>query len=322
MALENVPFFVGNGAEHSAAIARTVAFAAVGGRSGVASPNDLRVAAQNIPNGTVRVLSGVATLNNTYAGGSGQAYVARNLSQTHITIQPTGSSGGRSDLLVLSVVDPEFEGSAPPDPNDFEYTRLEVISGVPSTTKNLDNIELPRPSIALARIDIPANTGTITSGMIMDLRDLANPRRERHLRVHYPSGYWHDGTAHKVGSSYSSWPFKVADRPTLYVPEWATQMQIVVNISGAYYRKGSSVDSVIGMRTGFGTEGSQNGIAIATDTGRYHYSVIGEHLIEPSRRGTNQLVNVQAQQTRGNGTFWADYQTSVSIDIEFSEVID
>lgn len=322
MALETTPWMIGGGAEHSAAIARTVAFAATGGRSGVASPTDLRVAAQNTPNGTVRVLSGVATLNNTYAGGAGQAYVARNLSQTNVAIQPTGSSGGRSDLIVLSVLDPEFEGSAPTDPNEFNYSRLEVISGVPSTTRNLDNIELPRPAIALARIDIPANTGTITSGMIKDLRVLANPRRERHLRVHYPSGYWHDGTAHKVGSSYSSWPIKAADRPTLYVPEWATQMQIVVNISGAYYVKGTSVDSVIGMRTGFGAEGSQNGIAIAADTGRYHYSVIGEHLIEPSRRGTNQLVNVQAQQTRGNGTFWADYQTSVSIDIEFSEVID
>lgn len=322
MALETTPFFIGNGATHSAGIARTVAYAATGGRSGVAAPGDLRVAAQNVPNGTVRALSGVAILLNSYAGGSGQAYVARNLSQTHVTIQPTGSSGGRSDLIVLSVVDPEFEGSAPTDPNDFEYTRLEVISGVPSNTRNLDSIDFPRPAVALARIDIPKSTGTITSGMIKDLRVLANPRRDRNLLTIYPKGYWHDGTAHRVGSGYSSWPITPTERPRVWVPEWASKLQIVVSISGAYYRAGSSDDSVIGMRTGFGAEGDQNGIAIASETGRYHYTVVGDHYIDPSKRGTEQLINVQAQQTRGNGTFWADYQTSVAFDYEFSEILD
>lgn len=245
--LEQVPFMIGGGAEHSAAIARSVAYASTGGKEGVASPGDFKIAAQNVPNGTVRALAGVATLLNTYAGGSGQAYVAKNLSQTHINIQPTGSTGGRSDLIVLSVRDPEFEGEAPSDPNDFEYTRLEVISGVPSTTTSLEEIEFPRPAIPLARIDIPKSTATITSGMIRDLRFLANPRTQRHLFVYaltqddgiIPLRNATDPNIPNPTVVGDWWPNpKNVSDWTIDVPEWAQRVRMVGQWGGVLLKSG------------------------------------------------------------------------------------
>lgn len=240
MALETTPFMVGGGAEHSAGIARSIAYAATGGKEGIGAPGDLKVAAQSVPNGTVRVYPGVATILNSYAGGTGQSYVAKNLSQTNVTIQPTGSTGGRSDLIVLSVTDPEFEGEAPADPNNFNYTRLEVISGVPSTTTSLDEIEYPRPAIPLARIDIPANTGTITSGMIKNLRFLANPRTERKLYV-YPL-VQSDGI-HKLDNyrDIGDWWVNPKDVSNWYidVPEWAQRVRIIGQAGGVKIQKGS-----------------------------------------------------------------------------------
>lgn len=320
MAIDKTPWFVGGGAEHSAALARILAHAATGGASGVVRAHYCRVVAAPTPNGTVIVRPGAVVIPSTFAGGSAQSYIGHIPSSTSVSIQPTSSTGGRSDLIVLTVTDPEYIGSAPTDPNDYDYFRVEVIAGVPSSTTSATQVAIGKPAVALARVDLPSNTGTVQSNHIKDLRELPNPRRERNLMTIYPSGYYHDGSAHKASSGgYSSWPIRASERPRVWVPEWATQLQIVINISGAYFIPGTSTDTVLGFRTGFGAEGAQHGIAIGEEKGRFHYSIVGTHHVPTSRRGTDQLINIQANQTRGNGGFWADYQTSVSLDYEFSE---
>ena len=141
------------------------------------------------------------------------------------------------------------------------------------------------------------------------------------MRAIFPSG-----ARRAIPGTYNSWPITAAERPVLYVPEWATNIDIVAHISGAKFEKGNSADFVAGIRTSFGnTLPSQNGIIVqdAGDTnGRYHYSLVGNHKIPAAMRGTDQYLNLQAQRTGSTGNVYADYQTSVIIDWEFSEVAE
>ncbi len=321
MALDPVPYFTGqDGVRHSAEVVRAALYASTNGAEGVSGVSDLKVQAQPVPNNTVRVIPGGALLLNRYAGAGGQSYALRNATATDVTITATGSSGGRTDLLVARVFDTQYEGTPPVDANAFQYSRLAVIEGVPSNTKSARDLNLAYPAVALAKITIPANTATITNAMITNLRRVAQPRRDRAMRAVFPS------LRHAIPGSYNSWPITLAQRPLIYVPEWATNIDIIGHISGAKFEKGNAVDFVAGIRTGFaGTEPGQNGIIVqdAEDTnGRYHYSVVGSHKIPAQFRGTDQYINLQAQRTGSTGNVYADYQTSVIIDWEFSEVAE
>lgn len=320
MAMERVPYMIGGGFEHSTEVMRAALAAATSGAEGVLGAGDFKVGPTAVPGSSVSIMPGNGLLRNSYVGGSAQSYAVRAPSATELPIQATGSAGGRTDLVVARVDDPTYAGG-PFDPATFEAARFEVIRGVPATTATAAALGLGYPAIELARITLPASTGTVTAGMITDLRRVALPRRERRLSTIYPTGDYESGTAHRAYTgSYAAWPIRPEERPQLLVPSWANQLQVVVHISGVQYVKGTSAISRLGLRTGFGTSGSENGIAVETTTGRHHYSVVGTHFIEESRRGTPQLLNVQAVQTAGDGVFWADYQTSVAIDAEFSEV--
>lgn len=232
MAVDRTPWFVGGGAEHSPEIARQALFDSTGGNEGVSSVGGLRVAAQAVPNGTVRALTGGGLLLNRYPGGTGQSYAVRNKTQTSIPITPTGSGGGRTDLVVIRVVDPQYEGQPPVDPNDFDYTRFEVIQGVPAGTTTFAELNRNYPAIALAKITIPASTATITDAMITNLRKLAQPRTDvvnvprpnvtndagmtLGSRAAFPQGEWFPN----VGGNLNNGRYDIP------VPTWATRMQI------------------------------------------------------------------------------------------------
>lgn len=320
MAMDNTPWFVGaDGAQHSAEVARALAFAGTRGSEGIIGVSDLKVQAEAVPTTTVRALTGAGLVLNRYPGGSLQTYILRNPSQTSVAITATGSGGGRTDLVVARVLDPQYEGNPPADPITFQYARIAVIQGVPSGTTTARELNLGYPAIALAKVTLPASTATITNAMITDLRRVANPRRERAMVTIFPSV-----TATMPTGSYASWPIALAQRPLVYVPEWATRLDIIGLISGAKYVKGDGLnDSVAGIRTGFGsTLPSENGIMIqdAEDSGgRYHYSLVGRHTIDSSLRDTSQYLNLQGVRSAGTGIWTADYQTSISIDWEFSE---
>lgn len=323
--LDATPWFVGGGAQHSPEVARLLAHVATQGAAGIVGVGDLRVSAQPTPNGQIRIAPGAVIIPNRYAGGGQQSYSLRNSTQTDVTVVPTGSGGGRTDLVIARVLDPQYEGNPPADPVTFDYGRLQVLQGVPAGTKTVKELGLTYPAVALARISIPASTGTITSGMITDLRRVANPRRERAMVTIFPTGNWRQKTAQQINTaSYSSWPITVDQRPTVYVPEWATQLDIVAHLSGVIYRKGSTAaDTAAGIRTGFAnTTPSQNGILVqdAEDSdNRYHYTVVGSHVVDATLRGTEQRINIQAYRSSGTGLWYGDYQTSVVIDWEFSE---
>lgn len=318
MAFDPTPWFVGGGAQHSPEVARALAYAGTRGSEGIAGLADLKVTAQSTPNGTVQVAPGGGLLLNRYPGGTGQSYSLRNATATNVTVTPTGSGGGRTDLVIARVLDPQYEGSAPSDPTTFQYAYPTIIQGVPSGTLTAKELNLNYPAIALAKITLPASTGTVTNAMITDLRKVAQPRRDRAMVTVFPSA-----TVSVPTSAYASWPIDPSQRPLVAVPDWATRVDIVAHLSGVAFAQTAGAQTVAGIRTGFGsTLPAQNGIIVqdsGDSSGRYHYTLIGTHLIDSTLRGTNQYINLQAWRTAGSGMWTADYQTSVVIDWEFSE---
>lgn len=241
--IDPVPWLV-NGFEHSDGVARSLAYVAASGNEGITKSGDLRVMAQATPNGSVRVLAGTAAMLNKYAGGSGEMYLGKNNSSTNVTISPTSSTGGRTDLVIMRILDPNKEGNFPSKPDEFDVTRLNVIQGVSSNITSVDSLDLPYPAIALAKIKIPASTATITSAMITDLREMANPRTsnvietrplwagdnigtrlELHSRTPYPAGEWWPNAGGATGTGAYH----------VDIPKWATRMQISMEWLGVRY---------------------------------------------------------------------------------------
>lgn len=175
---------------------------------------------------SVRVSTGACIINSRASGGGHQSYVGRNIGQDVIPISATGSSAGRSDLIVARVEDPFMAGEQWEDPSDVTrgpYIFTRVIPNVPANTTTAPS---GSSAIALARIDIPPNTGTINTGMIKDLRRLAQPRSATITVGGVPNSY-----THYVGQTEQGDPFgmaRVSDvNPFVDIPAWATEADIV-----------------------------------------------------------------------------------------------
>lgn len=240
MAMERVPYLVGGGFEHSAEIMRVMLAAATSGAEGIMTPGDMKVNPLPVPGTSVVVAPGNALIRNSYSGGAGQTYATRAPEQTELPIVATGSAGGRTDLIVARIDDPTY-GGGPFDPLTFEAAKFEVIRGVPANTKTTKGLGLNYPAIALARVTLPASTGTVTAGMITDLREVALPRKERHLYV-YPLVQG-DGI-HRIVNKRDIgdwWPNP--DTVTgwrIDVPEWAQRVRIIGQAGGVLIRRGSA----------------------------------------------------------------------------------
>jgi len=221
--MERVPYLVGGGFEHSAEVMRAMLAAATSGAEGIVNAGDFKVQPLAVPGTSVRVAPGNALIRNSYGGGQAQTYAVRAGSETELPIVATGSAGGRSDLVVARVDDPTYQGGAF-DPATFEAARFEVVSGVPAGQRDLTGLGLTYPAIPLARIDLPASTGTVTNARITDLRAIAIPRKERYLFVHPLTladgekrlttvgvdGWWPGGTGFRVD-----------------VPTWAQRVRVL-----------------------------------------------------------------------------------------------
>lgn len=229
MAMERVPYLVGGGFEHSAEVMRAALAASTSGAEGLVSPGDFKVTPTSVPGTSVAVAPGNALIRNSYGGGSAQTYAVRAPSQTELPIQATGSAGARTDLIIARVDDPTYAGGAF-DATTFEAAKFEVIRGVPASTRAAAQLGLSYPAIALARVALPASTGTVTAGMITDLRKLAQPRKERHLFVHpLVQG---DGVRRLASEDETGqyWPDVTAWR--VEVPDWAQRVRMVAQWGG------------------------------------------------------------------------------------------
>lgn len=234
--IENVPWAV-DAAAHSAQVARTLAYSATSGEPGVVQFGDLAVRATQTPSGQVRVASGAVNIANRYAAAASQMYIGRNVSETLVDIPASGSSGSKTWYVCATVKDPEYPGTqAPSDPlsPEAQYFFFEVLASIPTT----------RPCEPLAKVVVPANTGTITQAMITDLRKVSRPKREP-IWVNRPllnsdiQGYSHKLRMAKNGDGVARGE-EFPDRNNggefaVQCPEWASWALINLTWSGVRY---------------------------------------------------------------------------------------
>ncbi|WIC90167.1 minor tail protein [Arthrobacter phage VroomVroom] len=216
MALDNVPWFIGGGAEHSPAVARLLGYAATQGATGIIQPSDLIVRALAVPGTAVRIGPGAATLYNRYPGATSQSYLVRNISDTNVEIPATGSGSGATRYIIIRVTDPQYGGQVPADVLNGPYVEAVQVSSITN---------LPYPFVPLAKIVQPASTGTITQAMITDLREVANPREKSIVR---PNAIVASDTGLSLGATGVDGEVfpNAGGTQTIDIPDWATRVQI------------------------------------------------------------------------------------------------
>lgn len=307
MTLAQAPLLT-NGATHSAQTFRMMIRDLARGSEGVTEGNDLKVTPLTVPGGAVLVGDGSGIIRGRAVPWQGH-YTAYNVGTEQVAIAPTGATP-RSDLIVLRVLDPEYEGGRNPATDRIVF--FDVVSGVSATTTTPPS---GYSAIALARIDLPANTGTVTAAMIVDLRKVANPRRERSLRTAFPTA---SSTLAYSDNQWHTWPTNA--RWNVPVPPWATTATIVTTVTSIALRRAD----VFGlMRNVIGSATTQH-IAIDDDQGsgtRRNTLVIADSLTLPAAlRGTTAPIYLQTFMSRAEtGDIVVDGATTFILDIEFNE---
>ncbi|MGX1668621.1 hypothetical protein [Streptomyces sp. NPDC055400] len=307
MTLAQAPLLV-DGATHSAQTFRMMIKDLSRGGEGITEAADLKVTPLPVPGAGVQIADGSAVIRGKANMWQG-SYTAYNIGVATVPVAPTGATP-RSDLIVLRISDPEFEGGL--DPAKDQINVFDVIPNVASTAT-----AVPKgvTGIAIARLDIPANTGTITAAMIRDLRRVANPRRERTLYSAYPTKLT---KAYKDDNKWYNWPAEA--RWMIPVPEWATKMIFTVIIAGLRL----DFDSLYGtLQPVFGTVVGQ-GTVVDDNQGkvvRRSTAIVADTLTLPAAyRGTSQPLFLQARMSKDwKGDLSVDAGSSIVADVEFTE---
>ncbi|CAM5468602.1 hypothetical protein [Streptomyces aurantiogriseus] len=306
MTLINPPLLT-HGGTHAARAFRMMVRDLARGSQGVTEGDDLKVRQLTTPGAGVRVVDGSAVIRGA-AWGQG-SYTQYNVGDATVPVAPTGASA-RSDLVCLRVEDPEYEGTRDPETDEIGY--FHVVSNVSATATTVPS---GMTAVPLARVDIPANTSVITDSMIKDLRQIANPRRERTLYTAYP-GSLSQLTAQN--GQWYNWP--TAARWKVPVPTWAVTVKLVVTLAGLRL---SRADVFANMQTVLGTTYGQ-AVAIDDDQGantRRNTVVLADTIsVSAALRGTTQDLYVRTQPSKSeSGDLGVDAATSLIADVEFTE---
>ncbi|MGW3827768.1 hypothetical protein ACWEAF_37250 [Streptomyces sp. NPDC005071] len=281
------------------------------GAQGVTEYNDLKVTPLTTPGAGVQVADGSGVVRGA-AWGQG-SYTQYNVGSATVNIAPTGATG-RTDMVVLRVLDPEYEGTLNPASDDVGY--FYVVSNVSATATQPP---AGMTAIPLARITQGPNSATITTAMITDLRTIANPRRDRQIYTASPTG---DQTwvGNKDGT-YVAWP--PAARWNIAVPVWAVRARIVLTVSALQVMNGSAWGHAAFKL------GSVQGQGVNYDTGAYTSSDRSQRVnlisadtltIPASLLGTTQSLQALVALDNANaGVLQADVATTGIADVEFEE---
>ncbi|MGW3101307.1 hypothetical protein [Streptomyces sp. NPDC001100] len=295
------------GADHSARAMRLMIRDLARGRQGIAESEDLKVRPLPTPGPGVRVGDGSALVHGARPWQG--AYTQSNIGDAEVGISPTGSVA-RTDLIVLRIEDPEWEGERDPRTQEIGYFHVvEAVTGEASAVPD------GMTGIALARVTLPRNTGAITADMITDLRQIANPRTERLLRVVHPT------TTDKVPGKHgqwAAWPKEAAW--DLDIPTWATRATIVVTLSGLRSEAGpvyAELRTRLGERAAKATVVDDDG----TTTRRSSVTLADDVAVPPAYRGSRQRLAVEINQNDqyGDGELAVATGTTVTLDVAFTE---
>lgn len=317
-------------------LARRAQYTATGGAEGVAGIGDLKVIPLAVPGNGVRVSVGGAQILNRYVTPVNQAYVVSNptIDTIDSSKMPPSNPGARSHLVVATVGDPQYSATGHPwmlatdppdgDENTFQYVRTWVIPNVPAGTKRFSELGLNYPALELARLDIPGGSTTYTTGTIVDLRKLVQPRTKDYQ--------WHvySADADSLGGAaltYEVWPDNSVKQ--IDIPSWATMCYANAFINGVI--DGNTARTQARIRISASTASP----ALATPYTQYDASapaapfrtniLLGGTMAIPSAlRGTTQQFEltgtaVDAPSLNGLAT---DSKSSVMIQLRFVEEPD
>ena len=313
------PAYAVDGGRVPAQMLRMMAWAATGGGNGIVRPGDLKVTALATPGGSVNIGAGGALAVTRYSGASGaQTYAAYNDATAALAIPATGSGAGRTDYIILRVDDWHFDGSqAPADPLAALYCSFQRVSALPTTY----------PYVPLAKITIPASTGTITNAMITDLRVMARPRRQRVLLATPTIA---SGTETLSSTSREYFPNQGGQK-LVDIPDWATRVairadwiQVVMaagNVQGAVWVGFGDWDGTkfeVETQT-FGFDNVQ-----AANASRATVTAADELVIPAKYRGRSNVTFQMWARRNGTGNVGLkiDQWSGACLDLEFKEVAD
>jgi hypothetical protein len=321
MALDGVPWFIGGEAEHGPDVARQLAYLACGGSEGVTTAGDLKVVPLDVPGAGAKVLAGSASILNRVSAQ--QAYSVRNAEADVESVKfgNTGSSGGRSDLVVCLVDNPYIDDNAqdPVSVTKGPYVRFVVVAGVPAGTKRLQDIPqyAGASGYALARVDQPSNNGTITSSMITDLRSVARPHSRRRVQQAQISAAFNI-TA--TAASPAPDDAKVSAL-SVDVPDWATAVNIRMTVVGVT-NSSANVAGTFSARIGtdVATAGTYYQEQVAGSS-RLTYIVEDTVAIPVAYRGTTQRLRTYASRSSNSaaGNLQLGTTSQIFWDVEFVE---
>jgi hypothetical protein len=327
-----VPWFIGGGAEHSAEVARLLAYHAVdGGSEGVGAADHMRVMARPVPGNGVRILPGAISVLNRSSGGIFQSYIDRVPIEKDLDIAATGSGGGRTDLIVYRVEDPQYPPWNPPsNVAEGPYGFYRVISGVPSGTTTAEELNLGYSAYALAKVTLPASTATVQQAHITDLRKIANPRAYRRLFAY--NLVQADGDFRLTSTTAQWWPELGPAHWRVDIPEWAVKANLIGTWNGvrthdsiAYGRVWARIGAAPGWGEGLVDTQHQSWDMARTGSGyaRETWATADDVNIPEALRGTDQAVRLLGRRddaTAGTNGPLITAMSSISFDIEFYEI--
>jgi hypothetical protein len=300
-----------NGATHSAQQFRMMVRDLANDSEGITQGDDLKVTQRSTPGGGVTVGDGSGVVKGRANAFQG-SYSVCNIGSTDVDIAATGSGAGRSDMIIVRVEDPEYEGSLDPQVDEIAY--FQVISNVSSSATTIPD---GRTGIPLARIDIPASTSTITTAMITDLRKVANPRKARTVVTQSPVSI-----STGIGASTTPAYFSTAAGVNIAIPDWATKVIVKIDVSPIRYNLGSFWGH---LSATFGSSLTVQQTTLDDNQGtgaRRVPAIIADTLTIPSSyRGTTQLLRVRAAaaDTSQVGRIYVDSGTTIAYDVQFEE---
>lgn len=229
-----LPAYAVDGGRVPAEMARRATYALSAGANGVVGVDDLKVSPLPTAGPGVQVSRGGAVVAMRAAGAHQyESYVIAQDSATNVSIPATGGSA-RTDYIIARVTDWHFTGdAAPADPLNalyWELARVSTLTGI------------SQPYVPLARINMPANQSAVTAGMITDLRNVAIPRRERHVMTRRINSGEVDRLT-TIGGTGESWPD--AAHVDLMVPSWATHVNVVAIFAQVEIPAGITFDGAV-----------------------------------------------------------------------------
>lgn len=317
------------GGTNSAAEARLMLQASTRSGQGVVEIGDLEVTATSPASTNVTVAAGSCIIRGAEVNFQG-SYSGVNAGTDTMAVPAAGASAVHH-LVVARAEDPTFSGS----PWDTDLASGEPIVHavlIPNVAAGTTEVPSGTSGIPLARIDVPANTATITQAMITDLRSMIDPRSQRELRVQVGNAGGED-EAGNITDDYERWP---QAEWTVTVPEWATQVQVQgiwgnVLLEADNSGTGGTHDARGQVRVTLSVDGGDS-IATAaaaynmnqtSTTNGYRASIFNmdQVAIPADMRGQEVLVHMEVKGTAGQtGRLLADDYGNFSVDMQFLEV--